>query len=277
MTTRNAPALPVAEAWYERTVVGSGVTRYREPHAHQLLRANVYLVEGRDRNLVFDSGLGVVPLDVRCPELLAGDPLLVLSHAHLDHAGGAAAFAHRRAHAAEASILENRPQVSLWSGELARAMGVETDRASPAPPREQARGELLIDALPSAGYDPDAYQIAPVSIERALTEGDVIDLGNRSLTVLHLPGHTPGCIGLLDEHDGTFLSGDIVYDDLIIDTLPESDVTAYRRSFERLRGLPVSQVHGGHGESFDRARMLEICAAYLTARPPSGAHPHARA
>lgn len=277
MTTGNAPALPVATTWFERTVVGPGVTRYREPHAHPLLRGNFYLVEGRDRNLVFDSGLGVVPLEVACPELVDGDPLLVLSHAHLDHAGGAAAFTHRRAHATEALILENPPRASLWSRELARAMGVETDGAGSGPSRPGARGELLINALPSAGYDPGAYEITPVSIERALEEGDVIDLGNRSLTVLHLPGHTPGSIGLLDEHDGTFFSGDVVYDDLLIDMLPEADVTAYRASLERLRSLPVAQVHGGHGDSFDRVRMLEICAAYLAARWPGSAHPPARA
>ena len=50
------------------------------------------------------------------------------------------------------------------------------------------------------------YRIAPAPLTRILDEGDVIDLGDRSFTVLHLPGHSFGCIGLYDERDGLLFS-----------------------------------------------------------------------
>ncbi|WP_426504027.1 MBL fold metallo-hydrolase [Dactylosporangium sp. McL0621] len=104
------------------------------------------------------------------------------------------------------------------------------------------------------------------TLHRTLGDGDRIDLGGRVLTVLHLPGHTPGSIALLEERTGTLYSGDVVYDGGLIDDLPNSDVAAYRRSMELLAGLDVSVVHPGHGPSFDRARLRELAAAYLRQR-----------
>lgn len=98
---------------------------------------------------------------------------------------------------------------------------------------------------------------------RTLTDGDRIDLGGRTLTVLHLPGHTPGCLALLEERTGTLYSGDIVYDGQLIDDLPDSDRAAYRRTMQLLADLDVTTVHLGHGPSFDRARLRELAAAYL--------------
>ena len=63
-----------------------------------------------------------------------------------------------------------------------------------------------------------------------MNEGDRIDLGDRAFSVLSLPGHTPGSIGLWDEADGTLFCGDAVYaEDPLIDQAPTSDVEAYLR------------------------------------------------
>ncbi len=41
-------------------------------------------------------------------------------------------------------------------------------------------------------------------------EGDVIDLGDRPLRIIHIPGHTPGSIAILDEKNRVLISGDSV-------------------------------------------------------------------
>ena len=91
-------------------------------------------------------------------------------------------------------------------------------------------------------------------------------VGGRVLTVLHLPGHTPGSIALLEERTGTLYSGDVVYDGGLIDNLPNSDVAAYRRSMEFLADLDVSVVHPGHGHSFGRTRLRRLAQTYLRGR-----------
>jgi glyoxylase-like metal-dependent hydrolase (beta-lactamase superfamily II) len=93
--------------------------------------------------------------------------------------------------------------------------------------------------------------------------GDVLDLGGRRLTVVELPGHTPGGVGLLDEEEGALFSGDAIYDGWLIDTLPESDVDQYVRTMELLRTLDVDVVYPGHDEPFGRQRLRELAEAYL--------------
>jgi glyoxylase-like metal-dependent hydrolase (beta-lactamase superfamily II) len=95
----------------------------------------------------------------------------------------------------------------------------------------------------------------------------VLDLGERKLAVLHLPGHTPGEIGLWEDETGTLFSGDCVYESgVLLDELPESDIPRYVQSMERLRDLPVSVVHGGHDGPFGRARLVELIDEYVGRR-----------
>lgn len=83
----------------------------------------------------------------------------------------------------------------------------------------------------------------------------------------HLPGHTPGSIGLWESATGILFSGDSVYDDApLLDELPESDVHAYIDTMKRLRDLPVEIVHAGHEKSFGRDRLRALADGYLLAR-----------
>ncbi|MFZ1348812.1 MAG: MBL fold metallo-hydrolase, partial [Tabrizicola sp.] len=97
-------------------------------------------------------------------------------------------------------------------------------------------------------------------------EGDRIDLGDRQFTVLHLPGHSPGGIGLLDEVGGLFLTGDAIYDDEILDELPGASIPDYLRTMERLRGIDFRLAIGGHGPEMSRQRLIAIAEDYLWRR-----------
>ncbi|MDP6459276.1 MAG: MBL fold metallo-hydrolase, partial [Candidatus Hydrothermarchaeota archaeon] len=48
-------------------------------------------------------------------------------------------------------------------------------------------------------------------VDQGLQEGEIIELGQYSLKVLHTPGHTPGSICLLDEESKTLFSGDTLF------------------------------------------------------------------
>jgi glyoxylase-like metal-dependent hydrolase (beta-lactamase superfamily II) len=96
--------------------------------------------------------------------------------------------------------------------------------------------------------------------------GESIDLGDRRLSVLHLPGHSPGSIGLLDEHDGVLFSGDAIYEGTLLDTLPGSDAARYVTTIRALSELDVRVVHAGHNDSFGPADLRSLCDAYLARR-----------
>jgi glyoxylase-like metal-dependent hydrolase (beta-lactamase superfamily II) len=247
-------ALPVAPDWFRITPVDDAVTMIDEPHVHELLQANIWLVRGRDRDLLFDSGLGIASLRTALDGIISPDPVLVLSHAHLDHMGSAHEFPDCRAHPAE--VVGNPLPGSLAGPALAAELGLH-----------EALPPLLISARPDEAYDPAAYRLRPAGVACPLGDGDVIDPGGRPLTVLHLPGHSPGSIALFDQQDGTLFSGDVVYDDVLLDTITGSDPEPYRASMRRLRELPVRVVRPGHGPSFGPRRLHSIIDRYLEERP----------
>lgn len=249
----------VTGCWYELHELGGGVVRITEPHVDKLLRANLWWLRGADRDIVVDAGLGVASLSAEIPQLFERDPLVILTHAHLDHVGGAGEFREQAAHTAAADALARGVPASLYTTELYDRIGIV--------PAEEHLPDLLIDSLPGPGYNPRTYSVAPLTVTRRLHDGDVIDLGGRTLTVIHLPGHTPGCIALHEERTGALYTGDVVYDGHLIDDLPESVRSAYRHSMEHLADLDLSVVHPGHGRSFDRSRLLELTQSYLQQEP----------
>ncbi len=124
----------------------------------------------------------------------------------------------------------------------------------------------MITAIPHAGYDPDRYRLKPAKRVRTAEDGDVVDTGDRSFEVMHLPGHSPGSMGLWEKATGTLFSGDALYDGPLLDQFENCSIPDYLRTMERLRGLPVRVVHGGHDPSFGRARMLELIEGYVASR-----------
>jgi glyoxylase-like metal-dependent hydrolase (beta-lactamase superfamily II) len=247
----------VAERWFEVQTVDDGVVRITEPHVDPFLRANMFLIRGRERDLLVDTGLGLASLRGELGELFERPVLAVATHRHFDHTGGLHEFDDVAVHRDDA-------------GAIASAEGFASLRIENYPLEElggYAAPESLLTALPHAGFDVDAYRVAPVTPTRVVEEGDVFDLSDRKLTVLHLPGHTPGEIGLWEEETGTLFPGDCVYESgILLDEMPESNIRDYVRSMRRLLDVPVRIVHGGHDDSFGRERLHELIDAYVAKR-----------
>ena len=254
--------LPVADRWYSAQRITESLTVITEPHVHPFLQANVWHLRGRDRDLVVDTGLGVAPLRSEMPQLFERDPIVVLTHAHLDHSGGAHEFPECHVHPLE-SMIEPNP-ASLNGPTLGRQFALDpSSLPEPLP-------ELLLSALPRRGFDPDSYRLRSCPRISPLADGDVIDLGNRRLTVVHLPGHSPGSIGLFDESCRTLFSGDVVYElsegDQLLDEMRGTDIDAYVASLKRLASLKIETTYAGHGEPLDRSALSSVIDAYVARR-----------
>lgn len=234
--------------WFETGMVAPGVWVTVEPAVHEFFRANRYTVTGRDRDLQVDFGVGVAPLRPALP--LGGRPVLALAtHAHVDHVGGFHEFAERVGPALEArhfSGMDEGGTLASWFAE---------ERAGPSLAR-----------MPRPGFRLRDWRLMPAPLTREVSEGEVIDLGDRHFTVLHLPGHSPGSMGVLDTVSGLFLAGDAIYEGGLVDDIPGADVAAYCSTMERLRRLDCSLVLGGHGRPLTRTEMVTIAEDYLRAR-----------
>ena len=253
--------LPIADHWYRATRIDADTTLIIEPHIHVLEQANLWLVEGRDRDMILDTGMGVVPLKPFLDTLRRdpGKPIICISsHTHIDHIGGVHEFDTRLVHPLEADEMARPSGLhSLFKRDMPEQL-LQTFLDAGYPPI----GEMLIEALPYAGYDPETYCLRGAPATGLLSEGDTVDLGSHLYEVWHLPGHSPGGIGLFERATGVLFAADAIYDGPLIYDGPGMSVAAYRETFAKLRSLPVTWVHGGHDPSFDRARMLDIMDSY---------------
>ena len=80
-------------------------------------------------------------------------------------------------------------------------------------------------------------------------DGDIIDLGERELLAIALPGHTPGSTALLDKSSGMLFSGDPIQDGKIFMFGPMRDISSYILSLRRLLELKedILKIYPSHG------------------------------
>ena len=238
-------ALPIADRWFEHRSIGDGITLLWEPHVIPLMRCNIWHVRGRDRDLLIDSGMGVVSLREQIP-LLSGRPLLaVASHTHFDHIGTHHEFAERAVHPEEAEILAHPTRRNTVADKYVADASIFTE-------------------LPPGDWQPLRYEEHPAPPTRLLREGSMVDTGDRSFEVFHLPGHSPGSIALYEKASEILFSGDVVYDGpLAYDEDNADEMRQYVASMKRLLDLPVRVVHGGHYPSCGQDRMRAIVRDFL--------------
>jgi glyoxylase-like metal-dependent hydrolase (beta-lactamase superfamily II) len=255
--------LRIADRWFDYRHVDDDITWLWEPHVLNYTRCNIWHIRGRDRDLLVDTGYGIGSLQDEVGHLFQRPIAAIATHTHYDHIGGHHEFADCRMHAAETAWFKPTGDVINLNAEVMFGLsGVEKLRAAgydvPLGP--------IISALPRAGFDLACCPAHTPPQPSLIEDGDVIDLGNRQFEVLHLPGHSPGGIGLWEAVTGTLFSGDTVYDGPLLDAFEDANIADYIASMKRLRDLPVRIVHGGHEPSFGRDRLVAIIDDYLRLR-----------
>jgi glyoxylase-like metal-dependent hydrolase (beta-lactamase superfamily II) len=209
------PRVSVSSDWYFVYRAADGVFAIAEPL--QFEETISYLIVGRDRALLFDTGLGLVPIRPVVEELTRLPVVVLNSHTHFDHVGGNADFDRILARDTE------------YTRSNARGF-----------PHEALAGEVeptsLCRGVPP-GVDTSAYHTRAWKPAGTVAEGDRIELGGRTLEVLEVPGHTPDAIALLDRAHGLLWTGDTYYDSTIWLYVPETSLDDYERSIGRLAAL----------------------------------------
>jgi glyoxylase-like metal-dependent hydrolase (beta-lactamase superfamily II) len=230
------PRVDVPDDWFVVYRAGEGVFAISEPFQFQEVIS--YLILGSRSALLFDTGLGIgriAPL----VKTLTGLPITVLnSHTHFDHVGGNADF------------------------DRILAMDTDYTRANARGfPHERVRGEVdpaaLCRGLP-AGFDAAGYRTRPFTPTAFIKDGHIVDLGGRRLTVLHVPGHTPDAVALLDEAAGLLFTGDSFYEGTIWLYVPETDLAAFAASVDRMAAIvpKLKKLHPAHNVAVSTPEWL---------------------
>lgn len=243
--------------WFRFTETAPGVWRIDEPFVSEFMQANAWLIQGRDCCLLVDTLNGIERLSDALPAEARETLTVVLTHGHADHAGSAHEFPHVLAPRIEADGIASADPMTTLAGP-----GYAIDSLAGlivGPPRLSGP---LVNRQPPSGA-PGFTGPRPVALAGTLTQGDEIGVGERRFTVIALPGHSHGSIGLYDAAAQILIAGDAIYEGGLVDDLHHSDRTAYRATMTRLLTLPVRHVWPGHGTEFDGDRMRALARGWL--------------
>lgn len=185
---------------------------------------HAYLLKGRERSLLIDTGLGICNICEEVKKLTDQPVAAVATHIHWDHIGGHRYFPEFYAHEAELDWL---------SGAFPLTM-------------EQIRAFVTERCDLPEGFCIDDYTFFQGAPARVLRDRDLIDLGGRVLQVLHTPGHSPGHMCFWEAGREYLFTGDLVYQDTLLAYYPSTDPEAYLTSMERIAALPVKKVLPAH-------------------------------
>jgi glyoxylase-like metal-dependent hydrolase (beta-lactamase superfamily II) len=147
--------------------------------------SHVYLIEGPRGPIAFDAGVNGAGGEILAA---AGGHLdcVILSHAHVDHRGGANEL--------EAPVYCHADEVNDAEGDAGRRY---TDY-------RLIEDEMVRRVLPSLHANWDG---GPVKIAGTVADGEQI----AEWRVVHVPDHSPGQIVLFRESDGVLLAADAVF------------------------------------------------------------------
>ncbi len=226
--------------WFEIYQINADTYALSEPHHDEEVIS--YLVVGTKKAALIDTGMGICNIQKEVERLTDIPIIVVNTHTHFDHVGDNYRFSDVCVFDEDSEIgrIERGYTTAEFScTEFASFMGPESYRY----------------LLP--GIDPSSYEIRPSQVTRRLRHLDVINLGERQLTVHHTPGHSPGSICIQESRDGLLFTGDTFYPDgTLVAHLKESDFTAYRNSISYLIALsrketePVSHLCPAHNKTW---------------------------
>jgi hydroxyacylglutathione hydrolase len=202
--------------------------------AEQRLGVNVYLIDGGSEFILIDIGFEetvgeIVDLIRGMDFSLANCRMIIATHADADHIQG-----------------------------LARAREILKAPIAAHPDCIKALEEgdpiLTFASIKAQGIE---IPMKPVKVDRRLVDGDVITVGDQSLSVWHTPGHAAGQLAF--KMGNVLFSGDNIYKDGcvgVIDAHHGSDIVQFIASIERIRDDDSMFLLPSHGPAFRKDKAL---------------------
>ena len=238
----------------------AGIHRLAVPTPFMVGRVNAYLIEDSPLTLV-DSGPNSAKALDELEQALAARghriediELLVITHQHMDHFGLASILA-RRSGAEVAALDGLAPYLAGYGSETDR-----DDRFAEALMLAHGIPPEIVTALRAVSAGFRAWGAA-VEVTRPLADDDELVLSERTLKVLHRPGHSPSDTVFLDQERGILLAADHLIAHISSNPLlarplgsgerhegprPQALLT-YMASLERTKAMDLELVLPGHG------------------------------
>lgn len=244
MSVENTPSTPdrkfyfEPDKWFEVTQVVDRVWAIAEPF-QTAEEVRSYYVHGDTQDVLIDTGMGLG--DIREVLPLSKNPLVILTHTHWDHVGGAPDF----------------PEVRVPDHPF------ELERArrgwQPEEMKEMERDNFAEGHKPPDSYSEHTFSIPPIQSIIPLDEGQVLDIGGMTIQAIATPGHTPGGMCFFVPELGYLFTGDTLYPAEEYIHLPESNAEDYKMSLHKLSDITKGKmvtIFPGHNENMSDPQLL---------------------
>lgn len=230
--------------WFKVFKVSKNVIAIVEPYNYEEVIS--YLIVGKNKALLFDTGIGVDSISLLVKQLTVLPIVVVNSHSHYDHIGGNYEFD---------SVLSLKTDFTIehskygWDHESVK--------------HEVSQEAICLQNI--SGLDTAKYAIRPYKISKFIKNGDEIDLGERKITIISVPGHTPDALALYDKKNGYLWTGDTYYDGPIYLFAKETNLLDYQNSIEKIAKIApeLKKVFPSHNNPVsDPKRLIELKLAF---------------
>jgi glyoxylase-like metal-dependent hydrolase (beta-lactamase superfamily II) len=225
------------QTWFEVYKLLDDTFAIYEPF--QFEEAISYLVIGKDKAVVIDTGTGIGNLKQVVSELTHMPISVVNTHGHWDHIGNNYQF----------------EEIACFNNDY--CIGRLRSRVENSSLQSSITGDSIWKPLPE-GFDATVWEIPPVEPTTLLEEGALIDLGDRTLEVIHTPGHSPGSICLLDKKNRILFTGDTFFPGPLYAYPDDVDIEAYIASVEKMKSRidEYDYLCSGHNDPWVKGEVI---------------------
>lgn len=223
--------------WFDVYKLTEGTFAIYEPN--QFEEAMSYLVIGEKKAILIDTGNGIGDIKKLCLGLTDLPVSVLLTHEHYDHVAGAYLF----------------EEIAMFDDpDALRVLKKGRNNSS-------LQGYLKDDYFwkpPPEEFDPDKWEIPSMVPTTLLYEGDIVDLGGRTLELIYTPGHSPGQICLLDKKHRILFTGDHFFPGPLYAYSEDVNIEDYLKSTDNL----INRLHefdylcSGHNDPWVKSEVL---------------------
>jgi hydroxyacylglutathione hydrolase len=210
----------------------------------ELTFVNAFLVKSSEDFILIDTGLGMFWQKLESELISAGClpkklKLVIITHGDQDHVGNCAVLQQKYG----CKIAMHASDVLMAEKGVRLKRKVRTTKAKIFMFIRRLRRRKI----PFDTFRPDIF----------LTDDQRLDEYGLQASVIHIPGHTKGSIGILTD-EGSFFAGDIFVN------RKQPDLATYiensselKSSYARLKKLSIKTVYPGHGKPFEMKEIMQ--------------------
>lgn len=195
----------------------------------------MYIAEGENESLVIDTGTGTGDYKAVVESLTQKPYKVVCTHGHVDHCGGIGQFNEIFMHNADIEdVCKEDGTISVFNR------------------RRYAKRGFAVNDPERLPFTMETFK--PIDTSKikftAISEGFCFNLGGRTIEVFEIPGHSKGCICLLDKENKILFAGDSICKILIL-PLDGDDISRVKQWYEGAKKIYAMKdkydvIYSGH-------------------------------